>query len=83
MTNTRRPLEIIAADIHALDRDNVFAKGALLAEARESAEHGDWAPWLESEFDLSEDTARNYLAAHRLGEKFRIIRNLPLPKCTI
>ena len=83
MTNTRRPLEVIAADIHALDRDNVFAKGALLAEVLESAEHGDWAPWLESEFDLSEDTARNYLAAHRLGEKFRIIRNLPLPKCTI
>src|SRR5215469_14881048 len=79
MTNTRRPLEIIAGDIHALERGNAFAIGALLTEAREDAEHGEWSTWLESEFDWSEDTARNYMAAHRLGEQFRTVRDLPLP----
>ena len=79
MTNTRRPLENIAEEIHALERGNAFAIGALLTEARENAEYGEWSTWLESEFDWSEDTARNYMAAHRLGEQFRTVRDLPLP----
>src|SRR5262245_15763793 len=78
-TNTGRPLEIIADDIRALERGNAFAIGALLTEAREDAEYGEWSTWLESEFDWSEDTARNYMAAHRLGEQFRTVRDLPLP----
>jgi hypothetical protein len=78
-TNTGRPLEIIADDIRALERGNAFAIGALLAEAREDAEYGEWSTCLESEFDWSEDTARNYMAAHRLGEQFRTVRDLPLP----
>jgi len=65
-TNAGRPLEIIAADIRALERGNAFAIGALLAEAREDAGYGEWSEWLESEFDWSVETARNYLAAHRL-----------------
>jgi hypothetical protein len=77
--NTRRPLDIIADDIRALERGNAFAIGALLAEAREDAEYGEWATWLKDEFEWSEDTARNYLAAHRLAEQFRTVRELPLP----
>src|SRR5262249_46300217 len=52
-TNTKRPLEAIAADIRALERGNAFAIGALLAEAREDAEYGEWSEWLEEEFDWS------------------------------
>ena len=78
-TNAGRSLEVIADDIRALERSNAFTIGALLAEAREDAEYGKWSEWLESEFDWSEDTARNYIAAHRLGEQFRTVRNLPLP----
>jgi hypothetical protein len=80
--NTKRPLEIIADDIRALERGNAFAIGALLVEARDDAGYGEWAEWLESEFDWSEDTARNYMAAHRLAEQFRTVRNLPLPMTT-
>src|SRR5262249_29343388 len=82
-TNAGRSLEDIAADIHALDREKAFAIGALLVEARESAKPGKWMEWLSDEFDWSEDTARNYMAAYRLGERFRTVRNLPLPKRTI
>jgi|SRR5215475_771953 len=78
-TNKKRPLETIAREIHGLDRRNAFAIGALLAEARENAEHGEWGDWLESEFDWSEETARNYLAVHGLTVKFPTVRDLPLP----
>lgn len=78
-TNTKRPLETIAHDIRALERGNAFAIGALLAEARDDAEYGEWAMWLEEEFDWSPDTARNYMAAHRLADKFRTVRELSLP----
>jgi hypothetical protein len=83
MTNTRRPLEIIADDIRALERGNAFAIGALLAEAREDAEYGEWSTWLEDEFDWGRETARNYLAAHRLAQQFPIVGNLPLPMCAV
>ena len=83
MTNTRRPLEIIADDIRALERGNAFAIGALLAEAREDAEYGEWMVWLEDEFDWGRETARNYLAAHRLAQQFPIVGNLPLPMCAV
>jgi len=83
-TNTgRRPLEIIADDIRALERGNAFAIGALLAEAREDAGYGEWMAWLEDEFDWGRETARNYLAAHRLAQQFPILGNLPLPMCAI
>jgi len=77
--NIKRPLEAIADDIRALERGNAFAIGALLTEARDDAGYGEWATWLEEEFDWSEDTARNYMAAHRLADKFRTVRNLKLP----
>ena len=77
--NAGRPLEIIAADIRALERRNAFDIGALLAEARENAGYGEWSEWLEREFDWSVETARNYLAAHRLAEQYQTVRFLPLP----
>jgi hypothetical protein len=78
-TDAGRPLEIIAADIRALERGNAFDIGALLAEARKDAEYGEWASWLESEFDWSPQTATNYMSAHRLAEQYPTVRFLPLP----
>src|SRR5262249_18400285 len=82
-TNTRRPLDAIADDIRALERNNAFAIGALLAEAREHADYGEWAYWLEEEVDWGRETAPNYLAGHKLGEQFPTFGNLPLPMCAV
>jgi hypothetical protein len=79
-----RPLDAIAADIHKLERNNVFAIGDLLLEAQEGeCEYGEWGDWIEENFDWSQDTAENYMNAARLGDRFRKIRNLRLAKTTI
>jgi hypothetical protein len=74
-----RDLDTIAADIHQLERRSVFDFGELLVEAQEACDHGAWLRWLEDEFEWSHDTAMNYIAAHELADKFRTVRNLPLP----
>jgi hypothetical protein len=38
---------------------------------------------LKDEFEWSHDTAMNYIAAHELADKFRTVRNLPLPSRVI
>ena len=62
-TNAKRNLHIIASDIHSLERRNVFDVGALLIEAKDACEHGEWMDWLEAEFDWSDSTANNYMNA--------------------
>jgi hypothetical protein len=62
-----RSLDVIADEIHALDRRNAFEIGALLAEARKSehGNYGEWQEWLE-QFGFSYQTALNYISAHEL-----------------
>jgi hypothetical protein len=78
-SNTKRELADIAGDIHALERRNVFDIGKLLIEAHDGCEHGEWGDWLDREFDWSDDTADNYMAAARLADKFRTVRDLKVP----
>jgi hypothetical protein len=55
------------------DAGNTFAIGAVLADARNILDHGDWLPWLEG-YGISETSGRRYLAAH----KFKVaLRELP------
>ena len=55
------------------DAGNTFAIGAVLADARNVLDHGDWLPWLEG-YGISETSGRRYLAAH----KFKLaLRELP------
>jgi hypothetical protein len=82
-SNTKRDLADIAGDIHALERRSIFDIGKLLIEARDACEHGEWGDWLDREFDWSHDTADNYMAAARLADKFRTVRNLKVPLRTI
>jgi hypothetical protein len=82
-SNTKRDLAAIAVDINTLERRSIFDIGKLLIEARDVCEHGDWYAWLESEFDWSEDTAENYMAASRLGAKYRTVRDLKVPATTL
>jgi hypothetical protein len=79
-SNAKRDLADIAGDIHALERRSVFDIGKLLIEARDACDHGDWGDWLDQEFDWSHDTAARYMAASRLADKFRTVRNLKVPK---
>jgi hypothetical protein len=77
--NSKRTLDVIAGNIHALERRSAFDIGKLLIEAKETCEYGDWSHWLEEEFDWSPDTADNYMAAARLEARFRTVRNLKAP----
>jgi len=78
----RRALDEIAADIHALQRTNLFAIGDLLIEAKEQLEHGEWLPWLEEE-EFGVSSAENCMRASRLRTKFPNIGNLKLARTTI
>jgi hypothetical protein len=42
---------------------NIIEIGKLLIESREHLDHGEWQPWLAENFDLSYDTALNYVSA--------------------
>ena len=79
-----RDLDVIAGEIHHLERNNIFAIGRLLAEAKEGApgEYGEWMNWLD-QFDWSYDTAENYIDAHNLALKFGTVRNLKVPVTVI
>lgn len=78
-----RSLSEIAREIHRLDRHSIFTVGELLLEAKEKCEHGEWLEWLSDEFGMSEDSAERRMAAAKLVDKFRILRNLNLGKTVI
>jgi Protein of unknown function (DUF3102) len=82
--NTKRSLDVIAAEIHQVERANIFAIGELLAEADRACEHGEWLQWLEDNFTWwSHDTALRYMAAYRLSAKYARVRNLRVPSTII
>jgi hypothetical protein len=79
-TNEKRSLDIIATDIHRIERDNIFAVGKLLTEADDACDHGEWLPWLQANFNWwSHDTALRYMAAFKLSAKYARVRNLRVP----
>jgi len=47
--------------------EHAIAAGALLLEAKELVDHGEWLPWLQANCELGERQARTYmrLARHR------------------
>jgi len=80
----RRSREAIANEIHGLQRRNVFEIGALLAEAREGLEHGEWQTWFDKQqFDFGYTTALNYLKAHDLKLKCPTVVHLRVPPTII
>jgi hypothetical protein len=83
MTKNARSLEVIADDIHKLERASIFDIGELLIEAKAQCKHGDWLAWLKEEFDWSVDTAERYMKVAELGFKFRTVRNLKLSARTL
>lgn len=43
--------------------------GQLLTEQKSDMDHGQFLPWLESNFEMSERTARKYMMLHRYRDK--------------
>src|SRR5262249_12380019 len=74
--------DVIADDIHKLERRNIFEVGDLLLEARSQCEHGEWMNWLE-QFDWSWNTATRYADVAELGSKFCKLKNLKLAASTL
>jgi hypothetical protein len=78
-----RTLDTIATDIHKLERNNIFAVGKLLLEAKEQLldeqGHGHWQRWLWEEFEQTPTTAQNYMNAARLATKNQTVCFLKVP----
>jgi hypothetical protein len=69
----------ITGELHAIfkrETTDVIEVGRLLMLAKKEVGHGEFLPWLEKEFSLSEKTAQRYMVAH----KFRIEVAAPLLK---
>jgi Protein of unknown function (DUF3102) len=58
----------ITVELHAIFKRgtaDLFQVGRLLTLAKKELAHGEFLPWLEKEFSLSERTAERYMAAHK------------------
>ena len=58
----------ITGELHAIFRrgaEDVIQVGRLLTSAKKEVGHGEFLPWLEKEFSLSEKSAQRYMAAHK------------------
>jgi Protein of unknown function (DUF3102) len=77
----RRDLTIITGELRtALKREttSIIEVGALLVEAKKQVMHGEWLPWLENEFSLSERSAQRYLLVGRFAAKYDSLSDLNL-----
>jgi hypothetical protein len=57
----------------------VLEIGCRLAEAKKLLGHGNWLPWLQREFDWSEDTAERFIALHALRRQIPQLAELSIP----
>lgn len=74
-TNANRPLADVTEDLRtALKREtaDVIKIGSLLAEAKGQVGHGNWLPWLEKEFAMSERSAERYIRAHEFAKSANV-----------
>jgi hypothetical protein len=68
---TNKTLLQIAKAIKVLEKktiQNVVEIGKLLCEASEQCDHGEYMPWLKSEFGWSHDTSLNYRNVYVLSQ---------------
>jgi hypothetical protein len=70
-----RPLGTITAEIHRLHRQNVFALGKLLIEAKAQQDHGKWLRYLK-DIDWSPRSAQLYMSVAELAAKNEAVAHL-------
>jgi hypothetical protein len=78
-----RSLDVIAADIHKLERGNVFDIGNLLIEAKAQCKHGEWGAWIGSNFGYAPTTAQRYMQAAKLMAKYCTVQHLNIGLLTL
>ena len=72
----------LADEIRALSkqtRESVIAIGNKLIEAKELVGHGNFLPWIETEFKWSESTANNFMQVAIKSVKFTDLADLNVP----
>jgi hypothetical protein len=77
----RRQLAVITDELNTaikVETSNKITIGALLIEAQEQVEHGEWMDWLYNNFSMGKSTAANYVNAAKLAAKFPSVGNLYL-----
>ena len=68
----RNELDRLTAQVHNVLRRrtrDAIEIGNLLIKSRKYLEHGEWQAWLAEHFDLSYQTALNYVAAAEYVER--------------
>jgi hypothetical protein len=55
--------------------DDIIEVGRRLTECKALLRHGAWSPWLQQEFQWSDDTALNFMRVHEMA-KSRTVRDL-------
>src|SRR6516162_9372469 len=81
-----RTLADIGADLQSKLRASVrcvWEIGALLLEAKEKAQHGEWLHWLDAQGIYSASTAENYMNAARYVAKFPNFGNLKIKRTAL
>jgi hypothetical protein len=76
-----RTIEAIEHDLNCAKGDeaaNCIRIGALLIEAQETLDHGQWMPWLAKHWDRDPRTAQNYMGAARFAAKYESVSHLKL-----
>lgn len=67
------------ASLHQKVMTDVVEIGRTLIQVKERLGHGNFLPWLKTEFGWAERTARNFMSvAERFGAKPAIVADLPL-----
>jgi hypothetical protein len=77
----KRDIKVITGELQTAlecEATNVITIGDLLLEAKDQLGHGEWLPWLKSNFGSSESTAQNYMNAARLAAKYPTVGDLRL-----
>ena len=81
MTLPNRTIDVITGELQvALRREtaDILTIGGLLAEAKEKIPHGEWLPWLKTEFSMSERSAQKYVKAADYAAKNELGADLKL-----
>jgi hypothetical protein len=81
MTLPNRTIDVITDELHAaLRREtaDILTIGRLLSEAKEKIPHGEWLPWLKTEFSMSERSVQKYVKAADYAAKYELGADLNL-----
>jgi hypothetical protein len=78
-----RDLATIVTKIKRTFRDdicNIIRRGEFLQQAKDQIEHGEWATWLETNFNWDEEMAQRAISVAKFAAKYDTVSALNLTK---